>query len=511
VSEPDWNALGQRWMDHVRVLADDGMEGRGTGTAGYQRAADYVAEQFRSAGLEPAGGDAFRQWVDFKVSRLDEAGSSLSLVRGGVAEKLELRKDAQFAVTSETVPDLDAEAVFVGYGLEVPEYHYSDFSDLDVRGKVAVYFRGGPSDLPAPVKAHYQSVEERLKSLRKAGAVGSVMMLNPKIPDIPWDRLASGMLFPRMELTATDPGDPRPLPLALFFNAERFDRLLAGSGHSTAEVTKGLGGPGHLPRFPLAVRLRAHVKVERSTARCSNLVGVLRGSDAHLRDEYVVGTAHLDHLGIGEPVRGDPVYSGAMDNASGVATLIEIARRMKDSGRKPKRSLLFLAVTGEEKGLLGSEYFARHPSVSGSIVADLNMDMFLPLFPLKHLEIQGLEESTLGRDVRAVAQESGVAVEPDHEPDRVLFIRSDQYNFVKAGVPSLMLALGYPKGSPDEETSKAFFRDRYHAPADDVDQPMDLVAAAQFTDLLGRLMARVADDPTRPGWNPDSFFRRFAH
>lgn len=507
---PDWEERGKRWWSHVATLADDSMEGRETGSAGYRRAADYVVEKFREAGLEPAGEDGFLQSFDLQVSQLDEAASSLSLVRSSGVQPLKLREDAQFAVTSGTAPDTEAEAVFVGYGLEVPEHGYSDFEGLDVRGKIAVYFRGGPSDLPGPVKAHYQSTTERLRALRKAGAVGSVLMVNPKVPDLPWPRLATGLLQPRMELRDHGPNEPRPLPLGMLFNPGRLDLLLADTGHSASELTKGLGGPGPLPRFPLAVRIRAHVSVRRSTARCSNVVGVLRGSDPVLREEYVVGTAHLDHLGIGEPVHGDRIYSGAMDNASGVATLIEIARSMKESQERPKRSLLFLAVTGEEKGLLGSEFFAQHPSVPGALVADLNMDMFLPLYPMKQLEVQGLNESTLGAEIRDLARQSGVEADSEYEPERVLFIRSDQYNFVKAGVPALMLSVGYRRGSPEEKVSATWFRERYHAPADDANQPVDRVSAAQFTELLGRLMTRVANEPQRPRWNSDSFFRKFA-
>jgi Zn-dependent M28 family amino/carboxypeptidase len=191
--------------------------------------------------------------------------------------------------------------------------------------------------------------------------------------------------------------------------------------------------------------------------------------------------------------------------------LIEIARSIKESGAKPKRSIMFLAVTAEEKGLLGSQYFATHPTISGRLVADLNMDMFMPLYPLKRLEVQGLGESTLGADLRALGQESGVVVDSDYEPDRTLFIRSDQYNFVKEGVPSLMLSVGFVRGSADEETSKVWFRERYHSPADNLDQPVDLVSAAQFTQLLRRLMVKVANAEQRPSWNPDSFFNRFVH
>jgi len=510
LSDPDWEARGRSWWSHVRVLADDATEGRGTGTAGYQRAADYVAERFRNAGLEPAGQDGYRQPVEFQVFQLDEPASSLSWIRDGITRPIKLREEAQIAVTSGTVSDLEAEAVFVGYGLEIPERDHHDLAGLDLRGKIAVSVLGGPSGLPATIKAHYQSIRERLLGLRRAGAVGSALVPNPKVPDIPWARLATGLLLPRMELKELDPGDPQYLPFAMAFNPDRLDLLLEGSGHSVAELIGSLGGTGSLPRFPLAGRLRAHVAIRRSEARCSNVVGVLPGSDPVLRHEYVVVSAHLDHLGVGEPINGDPIYSGAMDNASGVAALIEIARLMKTSVARPKRSIVFLAVTGEEKGLLGSQYFARHPGVSGRIVADLNVDMFLPLYPLRHLEVMGLGESTLGPTLRDVAQKVGVETHPEYIPDQAIFVRSDQYNFVKAGVPSLMISIGYQQGSTEEETFKAFFRDRYHSPADDAEQPVNLATAGQFTDLLRQMMLRVANDPRPPSWNPDSFFRKFS-
>ena len=207
----------------------------------------------------------------------------------------------------------------------------------------------------------------------------------------------------------------------------------------------------------------------RSEAKSENVVGVFPGHDPSLKNEYVVVSAHLDHVGIGEPVHGDRIYSGAMDNASGTASLIEVARLMKDSGAKPKRSILFVAVTGEEKGLLGSQYFATHPTVSGPMVADLNMDMFNPIFPLKYLEVQGLAESTLGEDIRAVAEPLGVEVQPDQEPEHNLFIRSDQYSFIKQGVPALTFKFSYVPGTPEEKLFKAWLTERYHAPADDLD------------------------------------------
>jgi Zn-dependent M28 family amino/carboxypeptidase len=225
----------------------------------------------------------------------------------------------------------------------------------------------------------------------------------------------------------------------------------------------------------------------------------------------VVISAHLDHLGIGEPVNGDKIYNGAMDDASGIASLIEVARGLKESGAKPKRSILFLAVTAEEKGLLGSQYFATHPTVDAkNIVADLNMDMFLPLFPLKYLEVQGLGESSLGEEVRTVAEAAGVQVQADKQPDHNRFIRSDQYSFIRKGVPALAFKFGWLPGTPEEKTFNDWYKERYHGPADDANQPVDLAGAAQFDAILQALAMRVANADQRPQWKSDSFFKRFA-
>ncbi len=268
---------------------------------------------------------------------------------------------------------------------------------------------------------------------------------------------------------------------------------------------------GPLPKFPLKVTVQAKVTVVRTKVSAPNVIGILPGSDLKLKDEYVVISAHLDHLGAGQPINGDSIYNGAMDNASGVASLIEIAKHIKAAGIHPRRSLIFAAVTAEEKGDLGSEYFAHHPTVpQKDIVADLNMDMFLPLFRLQYLEVQGLDESTLGDDVRAVAAKENVIIQADKEPDRNRFIRSDQYSFVKIGVPALAFKFGWIKGTPEEATFQDWIKTRYHAPSDDVDQPVDAPAAAHFNHLLLLLAVRVADADTRPTWKPTSFFKRFA-
>jgi Zn-dependent M28 family amino/carboxypeptidase len=508
--DPDWDTLGRHWWSHVQVLADDRMEGRETGSPGYARAADYVIEQFRAAGLQPAGADGYRQPMDFQVTQLDPTQSSLELVRGGEVHEVALGKDASYIVSSATIERAEAEVVFVGYGLSVPALNYDDLAGLDLQGKVAVLVRGGPADMPSPLKAHFQSPEERTNSMRKAGAIGVISIINPTIPELPWPRLASGLLMARMELRDPGPSGYHPLPVIVVFNPESAEVLFDGSGRTLKEVLAGLGTSRPLPRFPLPVRIRARVGFTRRTARCHNVVGVLPGSDPRLKNEYVVVSAHLDHLGIGTPINGDPIYHGAIDNASGVASILEIARAIHDSGTIPRRSIVFLAVTGEEKFLLGSEYFAGHPTVAGPLVANINIDGVWSMFPLRALEVLGVEESTLGDDLRAIAAEAGVEIHTAYDPDRVLFIRSDQYNFIKRGVPSLFPQIGYYRGSPEEKLAHEWTAVRYHSPADDAKQPVDPAAAARFNDLQRKLVMKVANSDQRPSWKPESFFNRFA-
>jgi Zn-dependent M28 family amino/carboxypeptidase len=334
---------------------------------------------------------------------------------------------------------------------------------------------------------------------------------NPKATEVPWSRTAAARLQPDMELSDKAAGKQNGLQVALAINPAYADALFAGSGHSFQEVLDAMDADKPLPHFALAARVKTRLRMRKWKVKSVNLAGVLEGSDGALRKEYVVVSAHLDHLGIGAPVNGDKIYNGAMDDASGIASLLEIARGIKEAGGKPKRSILFLAVTGEEKGLLGSRYFAEHPTVEWkNIVADLNMDMYLPLFPLKYLEVQGLNESTLGEDIRAVCAEAEVQVQADKQPDHNRFIRSDQYSFIRKGVPSLAFKFGWVPGTPEEKQFNDWYKERYHGPADDVNQPVDQAAAAQFNAILGKLAMRVADETERPRWKAESFFRRFA-
>jgi len=297
----------------------------------------------------------------------------------------------------------------------------------------------------------------------------------------------------------------------MIVNPASAEKLFAGSGHTFAEIAELGKDRKPLPRFPLSVSIKAVTKVEKTEVESANVIGKLPGSDPALKNEYVVLSAHIDHLGIGEPINGDKIYNGAMDNGSGSALLLDVARSLKADPASHKRSILFVFVCGEEKGLLGSKYFAAHSTVPAkSIVADINTDMFLPLIPLKVLTVYGLQESDLGDIVREVAEAQGVKIQPDPEPLRNSFIRSDQYSFIRHGIPALAMKVGYEQGSPDAKLYKDWLTQRYHAPSDDTNQPVDLQSAAAFEAIVRRLTIAVANRTERPQWKSDSFFRRFA-
>jgi Zn-dependent M28 family amino/carboxypeptidase len=502
---------GQAWWGYVKVLAADDMEGRETGSAGLRKASAYVVEQLKKSGLEPAGTDGFYQPVKFVSRQIDESGSSLTLVHDGKPEPLVLGEDAMFSTRWSLAPSVNAPLVFAGYGLRIPETNYDDFSGLDVKDKVVVYIAGSPADVPSALSAHYQSSGERTKLLRDLGAVGFISIPNPASMDIPWGRMKLSRTRPNMVLADPNLDDTQGIQLAVVFNPADAEKLFAGSGHTFAELVPLAKERKLLPHFPLTTALQAKAKLITKDVVSDNIVAKLPGSDPKMKEQYVVLSAHIDHIGIGEPINGDKIYNGAMDNGSGSALLLDLAAALHSSNTRPKRSLLFLFITGEEKGLLGSKYFAARPTVPKStIVADLNTDMFLPIIPLKVLTVMGLNESTLGDDAREVAKQLGVEVQPDPEPLRNSFVRSDQYSFIRQGVPSLAMGVGAVKGSPEAAIQKEWLTKNYHAPSDDTNQHVDLAAAGKFEDVMLALALKVADAEQIPRWKNDSFFRRFA-
>jgi Zn-dependent M28 family amino/carboxypeptidase len=504
-------ADGNSWWKHVEFLASDSLQGRNTGTPAHKRAAEYVAEQFKKAGLEPAGTSGYIQTVAFNTRQIDESHSSLSLIRDGRTMPLTLGEHANFSLRVDPAAAVDAPLVFVGHGLDVPEQQINDLDGLDLKGAVVVYVNATPRTLPIALQAHFGSAAERWRMYRAAGAVGTIAIVNPKNSDVPWSRSTGQRLQPAMSLADPLLDEYAGQQVAITMNPAHAELLFEGSGHTFDELL-ALDDQGKpLPRFALPTRVSARMAVVRARVESQNVAGILRGSDPARRGEFVVLSAHLDHLGVGNPIKGDAIYNGAMDNASGVAAIIEVAARLRAGGERPARSLIFVAVTGEEKGELGSRYFAAHPTVPrSSIVADINTDMFLPLFPLKQLMVLGLDESDLGNDVRAVAEALHLEVQRDPEPQRNRFTRSDQYSFVRAGIPALAMKVGYETNTPQEAIAQKWTAERYHAPSDDLAQPVDRACADTFVDVVRRLAIRVADRHDRPNWSESSFFRRFA-
>jgi len=518
-------AAGQAWWAHIQTLAAGDMDGRLTGSEGYLRAAKYVVSQFDTMGLQPAGVNGYYQPVKFDVTRVLAAQSSLTLLIDGRAQPLVLGQDAIVPARGLQPNSVSAPLVFVGYGLHLPEAKYDDLDSPEVpfsslKGKIVVFINGGPAELPLALKS-YARTAPFTKALADAGALGSIYILTPKSMDFPWDRVAANASQPGMML-APDPRDAEvaarhpaladqhaPMFSATFNPAEA-EKLFAGTGHTFAELLALADAQKPLPHFDMKRSLTASIVTEKTHVESPNIVAKLEGSDPAMKNEYVLLSAHLDHLGVGAPVNGKTVFAGAMDDASGVASVLEIARSLSQNRDRPKRSMLFVIFTGEEKGLLGSRYFAGRPTVpEKEIVADLNLDMFMPLFPLKKLHVQGLMESTLAGDARAAGAEHNIEIAVDPEPDRNSFVRTDQYSFVQAGVPALAMKFGWTAGSPEYKAWRQWLAQRYHSRDDDLSQPVDTAAAAQFDSFLGDLARRVANSAGRPHYVESSFFHRF--
>jgi Zn-dependent M28 family amino/carboxypeptidase len=498
-----------RWWGDVATLADDGMEGRLTGSPGYQRAADYVVSRLKAIGLEPAGTEGFFQPIDLEEQFVDHGASSASLVSNGELTPLSLPDDMIIGRGDGPRPSrIEAPLVFLGYGLHMPEAGHDDFAGIDLNGKIAVVISGGPPEVSGALKAHAR--RNRVRLLAERGAVGLISLTAPKAVETPWSRAVAqagqgGMYF----------ADPTLREIkAEFFSAVvstvASEKLFARSGRTFAEIAALADASKPLSRLKLNQSLRATTVARYNSVRSSNVVARLPGRDSGLRGEHVVFSAHLDHLGIGNPIAGDGLYNGALDNGAGVASLLDIAGRYAARDPRPRRSMLFVFLTAEEKGLLGSRYFALRPTVPrSSIVADLNLDMALPIFPLKSVTALGAEESSLGPVAAEVGRSMGLKLVPDAWPDRNSFVRSDQYSFIREGIPSLAFKFGFERNTPEAEMERIWRSTRYHAPSDDLLQPVEKEDAVKLDDFVAELGLKIANAPDRPRWNDQSFFRRF--
>ncbi len=498
---------------HVEFLADDLLEGRATGSRGYQLAAKYVATEMAKLGLEPGGTEgAWLQPVELIESTRVVPAAKVAITRGG--ERLELVPGVDFIPGFSyfgTEASVEAPLVFVGFGVSAPELGYDDFAGVDLRGKVAVVLSGAPAWFPNSQRAHY--TRETRRALVERGAVGMIFMSTPDDEKRwPWDKAVRLAWVPSMRLVDAggQPVEAYPeLKASISLNLASAAKLFDGGPKSLEEIFADADA-GKPQAFDLPATVSISLRAALGRTRCHNVVGILRGSDPKLANEYVVFTAHLDHLGKGAAVDGDTIYNGALDNASGVAIMLESARLLATSKIRPKRSIIFLAVTAEERGLLGSRHFAMFPTVpKEAIVANVNVDMPMALFPMDGFTVFGAEHSTLGAVAeRALAAEK-VAMMPDPDPAEVFFVRSDQYSFVREGIPALYVDSAAkssdPAVDPDAVFGEFLLRD-YHMPSDEVDLPIDWPTLATLARVNARIGLAVANDRRRPRWLDGDFF-----
>lgn len=499
---------------NMRFLAADDLEGRETGSTGYVRAAEYVAEQFEEIGLEPAGEDgSYYQSVPLISGTLLPDESRLTLIRNGAPEALE--NQADFVLWPDLLrqsSELTAPLAYVGFGVRALDFDYDDYAGIDVEGKIVVMLDGAPAGFPNDERAFYSKSSMKLRTATELGAVGVVTMMLPRDrEDYPWDAVVIDAGMSGMRWLEPD-GRPHDTHDEIFFVASlspQGESKLFDAEKHTLERLFAAAESGETSSFALNSRLSAFSIAGHERVKSPNVIARLPGSDPGLAGEHVVVTAHLDHVG-SVPVEAgkDGIHNGAYDNASGVATLLEIAGALAAAPEPPRRSVLFVALTGEEKGLLGSEYFVEHPTVDlDSLVANINLDMVLMLHPLKDVVAFGAEHSTLERVVERAAAEIGVGVSPDPIPEQVLFVRSDQYPFVTKGIPSVFLFSGFDAGPNDGlEQFRHWMRNVYHTPVDDMEQPIDFEAGADFARINLLIVTDVANAEERPRWNAGDFF-----
>lgn len=500
------------WWALTEQLSGDEMDGRDTGSPGYQKAADIVAKRYEQAGLKPAGDNGtFFQSVPLHEVKVEKTGTSFVIEReppskgGGVlgtavgfvpgmggpkrTEPLEFLHEITVRANDTLPAEIDGQLVFRGY---------CEAASLgDVKGKIVVCFDTR--------RAGMVTGAERVQAVSMAGALGVIqvddLLFTIEPPRWP-DAYARTIGFRGQPISG-------PKGFAIMrLSDDAFAKLIVGTGRNARQVLDDGGHQKGLETFDIPARLHARFALSQRDLESPNVLGLLPGSDPTLKAEVVALSAHLDGYGHGEAVRGDDLYNGALDDAAYVALLVQQADRIKASGSAPKRSILFCAFTGEEKGLLGAIWFTRHPTVAkASLAADINLDQLRPLFPLKILTMHAVTDSTLGDDAKAVAAAMGIEIRPDREPERNLVRRADHYPFMQIGVPATGFVFGYDPGTDAEKRYREWYQVRYHRPQDDIGQPMDFTAAKTFDEFFYGLVDKVANADTRPAWKPDSAFK----
>ncbi len=474
----------------VAFLADDALEGRGTGHRGYDLAAQYVQTRMQGMGLQPGANGSWRQPVTIARMGIAAEGATLTWTpAGGAPVVWTSGVDALFGMGREAGHAVTpAELVFVGFGAD------EDYAGLDVTGKVVVFLQGAPAGFNEDQVRVLEASKARIAESH--GAVGTITVNTAASAQRYTDALLRRFAN-RTETVWVGPDGPKRsapgIRATAFLNDAAAAALFAGAPKSYADI-RAEAASGRPSGFALAGNASFDVHTRREDLHSSNVIGLIEGTDPALKDEYVVLTAHLDHLGMSETGE-DRISNGALDNAGGVASMLEAARSL--AADPPRRSVLVVALTAEEFGLVGSDYLARYPVVS-NVVADVNLDMPILTYDFTDVVAFGAEHSTLGPLVAAAARTEGVSLSPDPMPEQNVFTRSDHYSFVQAGVPSVMLATGYANGG--EAAWGAFFANGYHKPNDDLSMPLNWTAAARFARVNAAIARSIADADQRPLW-----------
>lgn len=505
-----------RLQAHMAFLADDLLEGRETGTRGYDIAARYVAAQFMQLGLKPAGdAGSYLQTVPLRGGSVVPNAAVFDILRpGGTRSLLSLREFLMGPRLYADRADVTAPLVFVGHGVTAPRFQHDDYAGLDVRGKIVVFLSGRPRHLPGEEGAYYASGLTKARLAARHGAVATVTVSTPDDEQrFPFARAALFNHRQSIDWLTADGRGSREVPGlqgAAFVSAAAAAQLFTEVDLTPERVFAADTAGQPLPRMDLKLSARLAQATQRTALSSANVVGLIEGSDPVLKDEFVVFSAHLDALGLQPSINDDGILNGAMDNAAGVAALMELARLMAAMPVKPKRSMLFVAVTGEEKGLTGSSYFASVPTVPKSaMVANVNLDMPNLLVDFSDVVAFGAERSGLKAAVERAAAATGVALTPDMNPKAAIFIRSDHYSFVQQGVPSVFVTTGYGSfnaGQDGRQLGELFMREHWHRASDDMKLPFRWDAAVRFARLNYLLGLDIANDPQRPRWNEGDFF-----
>ena len=500
-------------------LADDGREGRGAGEPGHVAAAEYVATFFADLGLEPAGDEGWYQQVPLVSYMIDSDSASVVVHRDGEDRELVYRDDYGMAGDEiRTESSVRAGVVYAGFGVHAPEFGYSDYEGIDVEGKIVATFDGAPSTFSHYARAFYSSGRTKAQEAVRRGAIGSIRLRSRHAQEsTPWERYKKiagkkpGMAWLNL---AGEPSDYfGPLRGSVTISAATADALFAATPISFEAALDAIEA-GTVASVPLGFEISLARRSTHERITSPNVIGLVHGTDPELADEFVVYTAHLDAVGIASAPEGDDdINNGAYDNAIGVSIMLETARYF--AADPPARSVLFVALTAEEKGLLGSDYFAHYPTVpTDSIVANINLDMPLFLYPVADIVAFGSEHSSLETVVEPAANAEGFDLTPNPLPEENLFVRSDQYSFVRQGIPSIYLIPGFRSTDPSvdgEALYRQHLKDFYHKPRDDLDRPFDWDSIVRFTRAYVRIGEAVANDPVRPSWNEGDFFGdRFA-